>query len=243
MATVQETTGASVSALMQEYDTITHNLANASTTGYKRKVNAFSQILDKVTNGDRPAAQEGLGVTLGVDFSQGHTVQTGRSLDLALQGEGFFVVETPTGPLYTRNGTFQVNGMGQVVDSQGRIIAGDGGPIVIPKEVSTSTINVSDDGKVSAGSLAIGRFRVVEFADKKTELTPVGMNCFAAVGGDGPKAAKASMIKQGYQESSNVNTMEELVGLITVTRVYEANMKVLTSKSDAGKNMLTVAMG
>jgi flagellar basal-body rod protein FlgF len=243
MASVQETAGISVNALMQEYDTITHNLANASTTGYKRRVNAFSQILDKATNGDRPAGKDGPGVTLGIDFSQGHSVQTGRNLDLALQGEGFFVVETPAGPLYTRNGMFQVNGMGQIVDSQGRIIAGEGGPIVIPKETPTSTVNVSDDGKVSAGGLAIGRFRVVEFADKKTELNPVGMNCFTAAGGEGPKPAKASTVKQGYQENSNVNTMEELVGLITVTRVYEANMKVLTSKSEAGKSMLSVAMG
>jgi flagellar basal-body rod protein FlgF len=243
MATVQETAGLSISALMQEYETIANNLANASTTGYKRRVNAFSQILDKVTNGDRPAGKEGPGVTLGIDFSQGHPVQTGRNLDLALQGEGFFVVETPAGPLYTRNGTFQINGMGQIVDSQGRIVAGDGGPIIIPKEVSTSSINVSNDGKVSAGSLTIGRFKVVEFTDKKTELTPVGMNCFSATGGDGPKLAKACTVKQGCQESSNVNTMEELVGLITVARVYESNMKVLTSKSDAGKSLLAVAMG
>jgi flagellar basal-body rod protein FlgF len=242
MATILETTGVSVNSLMQEHNTITHNLANASTSGYKRRVNAFSQILDSMTNVNQPATGT-TAVRLGVDFSQGHMVQTGRSLDLALQGDGLFVVETPEGPLYTRSGSFQTNGQGQVVDPQGRIIAGDGGAIVVPKEVSLSELNVSQDGKVSSGSLIIGRFKIVEFDNRSQDLTPAGANCFAANGTGEPKVAKNTTVQQGYQESSNVNTMEELVGLITVTRVYESSMKILTSKGDAERTLLTAAMG
>jgi flagellar basal-body rod protein FlgF len=243
MATVFETSGASVNSLMQEYNTITHNLANASTAGYKRRVNAFSQVLDKVTNSDRQAGKDGPSALLGIDFSQGHLVQTGRSLDLALQGEGFLVVETPDGPLYTRDGSLQVNGQGQIVDSQGRIVAGEGGPIIIPKNISTNAVNISQDGKVTAGGLTITRMRVVEFENRKAELTPVGTNCFRASELAKPKPAAKTTINQGFQESSNVNTMEELVGLITVTRMYESNMKVITSRSDTDKSMLSVAMG
>jgi flagellar basal-body rod protein FlgF len=240
MASIRETTGASVSSLTQEYATITHNIANASTAGYKRRVNAFSQILDEVRGIDRtgsPAA------TQGIDFSQGHLVQTSRSLDLALQGKGFFVVETPSGPLYTRNGSFQINGQGQIVDTQGRIVAGEGGAITVPKEVSTSDLTVSAEGKIGAGGMAIGKLKVVEFANPASELTPSGTNCFSASGTSRAAQAKETKVNQGYQESSNVNSMEELVGLITVTRLYESNMKVLTSRSDADKSMLSVAMG
>jgi flagellar basal-body rod protein FlgF len=241
MATVNELAGGSVDSLMQEYTTIAHNIANASTTGYKRRVNVFSQILDEVKNADRPGAS--VGSRLGVDFSQGHLVQTSRSLDAALQGKGFFVVETPSGPLYTRTGAFQVNGQGQIVDSQGRIVAGEGGAITVPKEVSIADLNIGKDGRVSSGKLAIGRLKIVEFANPATQLTPAGTSCFSASETAKPAQAKETSVNQGFQESSNVDNMEEMVGLITVTRLYESNMKVLTSKGDADKSMLTVAMG
>jgi flagellar basal-body rod protein FlgF len=242
MDALRETMGASVNSVTQEYATITNNLANVSTSGYKRRVNAFSQILDKIRGIDR----NGTGApipSLGVDFSQGHLVQTSRSLDVALEGKGFFVIETPSGPLYTRNGAFQINGQGQIVDSQGRIVAGSGGAITVPKEVPTSELTVGNDGKVSASGTDIGKLKIVEFANPSSELTPAGTNCFSASGTSKPLQATETTVSQGYQESSNVNSMEELVGLITVTRMYESNMKVLASRGDADKSMLTVAMG
>jgi flagellar basal-body rod protein FlgF len=242
MQSIRETMGTSIGSLTQEYATITHNIANVSTAGYKRRVNAFSQILDEVRGIDRSGTGSPT-AALGVDFSQGHLVQTSRSLDLALQGKGFFVVETPSGALYTRNGTFQINGQGQIVDAQGRIVAGEGGAITVPKEVSTSDLNVSADGKIGAGAMAIGKLKIVEFSDPAAQLTPTGTNCFSVKGTSQPTQAKETTVSQGYQESSNVNSMEELVGLITVTRLYESNMKVLTSRSDADKSMLSVAMG
>jgi flagellar basal-body rod protein FlgF len=242
MASVRETAALSVNSLTQEYSTIAHNIANSSTTGYKRRVNAFSQILEEVKNSGKSGTGEET-VTLGVDFSQGHLVQTGRSLDVALKGKGFLVIETPTGPLYTRNGSFQVNNQGQIVDSEGRIVAGAGGAITVPKEASTSDLSISEDGKISSGSLQIGQLKIVEFASPAASLTPAGANCFSASGTAKPLSAKETTVSQGYQESSNVNAMEELVGLITVTRLYESNMKVLTSRSDVDKSMLSVAMG
>jgi flagellar basal-body rod protein FlgF len=242
MDSLRETMGTSVSSLTQEYATITHNLANVSTSGYKRRVNAFSQILDEVRGIDRNGTGSPIS-TLGVDFSQGHLVQTSRSLDFALEGKGFFVIETPAGPLYTRNGSFQINGHGQIVDSQGRIVAGSGGAITVPKEVPMSELTIASDGRVSAAGTEIGKLKVVEFSNPSSELTPAGTNCFSASTASKPLDSKETTVSQGYQESSNVNGMEELVGLLTVTRLYESNMKVLASRGDADKSMLTVAMG
>ncbi|HSV27355.1 MAG TPA: flagellar hook basal-body protein, partial [Sedimentisphaerales bacterium] len=197
---------------------------------------------DDVTNLRGPVA----GVPLtrsGVDFTQGGLVPTGRSLDLAINGSGFFVVETPERPLYTRNGTFQVNGQGQIVDAQGRIIGGEGGAVVIPAEVAVSDLVVASDGTISAGGLTMGRLRIVEFENPKTDLVSAGMNCFAAVGASAPAMAQNATVRQGYQEGSNVNAMEELVGLITVSRLYESSMKVLTARSEASRSLMSVAMG
>ncbi len=161
---------ASISALTREFETITHNLANVSTVGYKRRSNAFSKSLE--TNGEYSAGNEDLSSMF--DFSQGSTVETGRPLDLALFGKGFFTVETPDGPLYTRNGMFSRNQNGQIVDSIGRIVAGQSGPITIPGNVGTSQLYVAGDGTIIAGSTTIGKFKLVDFEDNENKLVPTG---------------------------------------------------------------------
>src|SRR4030042_1124195 len=135
----------STNDLMQEFDIITHNVANVSTTGYKRISNAFSKSLEqleaKATN-----SAENFSLSSVIDFSQGNVVETGRPLDFALHGKGFFVLETPNGPLYSRNGIFYTNQNGQIVNSSGMIVAGQNGPITISSDISLSEINVSADG-------------------------------------------------------------------------------------------------
>jgi flagellar basal-body rod protein FlgF len=97
----------SVDALTQELEIITHNLANVSTVGFKRRCNAFSKVLD-AQQGDAETYSPGIiDLNSAFDFSQGNLIQTGRTLDLSIMGKGFFIVETPEGPLYTRNGAFQ----------------------------------------------------------------------------------------------------------------------------------------
>jgi len=132
MSGITDQVSTSIDALTLEFDIIAHNLANVSTVGFKRTCNAFSKSLD---------AQEAESYSPGIidlnsvfDFSQGTIVETGRPLDFALHGKGFFTIETPEGPLYTRNGTFQTNQNSQIVDSLGRIVAGQAGPITIPNE-------------------------------------------------------------------------------------------------------------
>jgi len=244
MSEITDQVSTSIDALMQEFYVITHNLANVSTVGYKRMCNAFSKSLEAREAGEETYSPGTIDLSSAFDFSQGSIVETGRPLDFALYGKGFFVIETPEGPLYTRNGTFRTNQNGQVVDCNGRIVAGEAGPITIPSNIGLSQLYVSSDGTISAGGLAIGRFGLVDFADNESKLIPVGANCFQMPEEDiEPVAAEQIVVKQGYQEASNVKMIDELVDMIMVARLYEANMKLLSAQSEASKSIMGVAMG
>jgi flagellar basal-body rod protein FlgF len=234
--------GASISELEREFGIIAHNLANVSTVGYKRRCNGFSQLLTARTEGTDAGTENKVDLVTAFDFSQGNIVGTGRTLDFALSGKGFFVIETPEGPLYTRNGAFRLDQNGRIVDSMGRIVAGESGPITIPRNIGLSRVSVSDDGSIGAGDALAGKFRLVDFKDQEDELLAVGKNCFRAPEDLRPKAAENLSVKQGFQEASNVKLVEELVDMIMVSRLYEANVQFVTAKKDASKSILDVAM-
>ena len=236
----------SLDSLTQEFDIIAHNLANVSTTGYKRRLHGFAQALDAqggsvgaTTNADgtEPAAPGFY------DFSQGHLSETGRTLDVALHGKGFFVIETPEGPLYTRHGVFRTNQDGQIVDSEGRLVGGSGGPLTVPVGTTMSRIAVSEDGRISADGAAIGQFRVVDFPGQEDKLVAVGLSCFQVPNDVKPVDAEDVVVRQGCQESSNVQMVDELVSMIMVTRTYEANVKLVNVKKDTTNSVIGVAMG
>ncbi|HUU91013.1 MAG TPA: flagellar basal-body rod protein FlgF [Phycisphaerae bacterium] len=237
---------AALSALTHQYETIAHNLANANTVGFKRRLSVFA-LQDGLTGGapasPTAATQAAVGIAGNdaVDFSQGRLVHTGRSLDVALHGKGFFVLETDRGDRYTRNGIFRTNAQGQLVDAQGRTVAGQGGPLTIPPTVSPMQVEIAEDGRILAAGAEIGQFRVVEFEDPKA-LTPVGENVFEAPAGARPDPAADTTVQQGFQEGSNVKAVHELVALIQVARTYEANVKIVQAASDRGKELIRVAM-
>ncbi|MEN6576849.1 MAG: flagellar hook basal-body protein [Phycisphaerales bacterium] len=233
--------GASLNALTKEFDIIAHNMANVSTAGFKRRCNSFTQVLAAQESGDEQGEgdqSQGL-----FDFSQGTLVQTGRTLDLALHGEGFFVIETPEGPVYTRHGVFSTNQNGQVVDTMGRLVAGTGGPLIVPAETDVADLYVADDGRVIAGGVTVGQFRIMDFPDARDKLVPVGQNCFQAPEDVDPTAAQDVIVKQGYQEASNVKLVEELVNMVLVSRMYESNMRLVSVKQDSTNAAIGVAMG
>jgi flagellar basal body rod protein FlgG len=239
-----EQISASVDALMQEFYVITHNLANVSTVGYKRRCNAFTRALEAQGLPTETYSPGSVDLNSVFDFSQGSVVETGRPLDFALYGKGFFVVETPQGPLYTRSGAFQTNHNGQIVDSQGRIVAGQAGPITIPPNVALSQLTITNDGSVSADGVAAGRFTLVDFADNENKLVSVGAGCFQMPDQEVvPVAAENAVVKQGYQEASNVKIVDELVNMIMVSRLYESNMKIIAAQKEASSSIMGVAMG
>lgn len=240
MGTSIEATGSNLAGLARQYRVITHNLANANTAGFKREISSMWQS-DEGTSGD--AAAGSITDHISVDFGQGRLVPTGRSLDLALEGSNcFFVVETPQGPLYTRNGVFRTNDTGQLVDAAGRTVAGEGGPIVIPPGVGATGISVSDAGQTSAAGQTIGKLRIVEF-DEPEQLTRAGGVAFQAPEGLAPKPAGKARVHQGFQEGANVVAVQELVDLITLSRLYEANFKSIETQDDRLKSLIQVAMG
>jgi flagellar basal-body rod protein FlgG len=138
---------------------------------------------------------------------------------------------------------FSLNQNGQIVDSAGRTVAGESGPISIPSNIGLSQISVSSDGSVSAAGTVVGKLKLVDFTNNESKLIAAGLNCFQAPNNISPQTPKNLIVKQGYQEGSNVQMVEELVDMIMVSRLYEANMKFMTVGSDAAKSLINVAMG
>ena len=233
---------ASIDALERQFDIIAHNMANVSTAGFKRRCNNFTQAIAAQSAGPEGAANAEPSQSP-LDFSQGTLVQTDRTLDVALHGKGFFVIESPEGPLYTRHGIFQTNQNGQIVDTMGRLVAGTAGPLLVPPNVDVSEIRVDGTGRVSAGQAALGRFQIVGFGDREAQLLPAGLNCFRAPTDVRPVEAESITVRQGYEEASNVKLIDELVNMIMVSRLYEANMKLMTVNREASSSAISVAMG
>ncbi len=232
--------------LQHEFDTITHNLANANTAGFKSRGNNFIAALQSyefdADLGDSTPA-ETLMLTQQTDFSQGKLVHTGRTLDLALSGPGFFTIETPEGPLYTRNGLFHMNTNGQLVNSGGYTVAGVAGPITLPPTVDLEHIEITPNGTIKSGPQALGQIQVRTFADNENLLAAAGTSEFSAPEGLVPLPAGDNIsVHQGYQEASNVNTVKELVGMMSVARLYEANMNFIKARREASQALMQVAM-
>lgn len=239
MSDTLEVTSSTLEALADQYRSIAHNLANVSTTAYKRRLSVFSQsLLEQMQTGEAP---EEVSEQTCIDFTQGVLAQTDRPLDLAIDGKAFFELETPDGPLYTRNGTFRTNQEGQLVDFSGRTVAGAAGPIVVPSSVSLGQVQVSGDGTVSAAGQGIGRLKLVSFQEA-TQLEPIGGSCFRAPTDAVREDDQTAAVHQGYREASNVSIVEELVELIMVTRLYEANVTAMLSQDERMETILQVAM-
>lgn len=227
---------ASLEGLTDQYQVIAHNLANASTVGFKRRLTVMTDAgaASPSPDGPNPAS-------MFVDFTQGHLIQTGRPLDVALSGPGFLTLESQDGPLYTRNGVLRPNAQGQLVDAEGRTFAGESGPIIIPSSAGESQLRIATDGQILAGGTAIGQLRIVEF-EEPTKLTAMGLNAFKAPNDATPNKAAKTTVHQGCQEASNVSPVHELVGLVTLCRLYEATVKAMQNRGDTRKSLLQVAM-
>jgi flagellar basal-body rod protein FlgF len=159
-------------------------------------------------------------------FRQGPLRDTGNPLDLALEGPGFFAVETPGGVRYTRAGSFRLDAEGYLTDQTGYRVLGVDGPIQVGQ---AATVAVGQDGSVFADGVLVGTLLVVDFADPNTELRKEGANLFAPQEEAAPLAAEGTRVAQGTLEGSAVNVVESLVRLIELQRAYEASQRVVRS--------------
>lgn len=216
----------------QRTDVISNNLANVNTAGFKKDITVTkdfaSLLISRVNDGAEAPAIGTLGVGVMVDevatdYSTGTVKTTGNDFDLAIEGKGFFAVQTPQGKRYTRNGTFARSSKGELVTSDGYRVLGTNGPII----VADGKMSVSSDGRVMVDNNEVGRLQVVDFADEK-QLTKEGASLFVASNGQQEQPA-AGGVKQGALEMANVNVVGEMVNLISNYRAYEINGKVVQS--------------
>lgn len=209
--------GMDVCVVQQEI--IANNLANAATTGFKSG-RIFLRLLED-SNTQQLQEQEIY------DYQQGALKGTGNVLDLALAGSGFFVVQSAEGVRYTRNGAFNLDGEGFLTSADGAYVLGEKGPIQVDGEVT-----VSEKGEVYSRGRLIDQLNIVDFA-RPYRLHNLGRGQFVISAEDsGAVRHGEAALKQGYLEQSNVDAIQEMVSMITVFRIFEANAKALKAHDE-----------
>lgn len=236
-------------AQQRNVDTIANNLANVNTAGFKRSRIDFEDLLYRTVaagatgnDSDMSATRVGMGTAIastGKVFTAGDIKKTGESLDLAVNGAGFFEIEMPDRTLaYTRNGAFHLNADGLIVTSEGYRLNSD---VQVPAD--TTNLQIDADGRVLAtvpnetGQIELGRIDVVTFSNP-TGLKAVGDSLYVATENAGqvtvnaPGENGAGTLSQGFLEGSNVKLIDEMVNLIVAQRAYEINSKVVTASDE-----------
>ncbi|HNB27616.1 MAG TPA: flagellar basal-body rod protein FlgF [Alphaproteobacteria bacterium] len=217
--------------LRDQMDVVANNIANASTPGFKAEMMLMSEVDLPAEHGVKLSYVQDFATAR--DFSPGPLRATGNSLDLAVQGNGFFAVQTPDGTRYTRVGRFQLDSNGLLVTSQGYPVLAGGSTVTIDPD--DGPVNIAEDGSISTDRATggqqqqvIGKLDLVDFADPHA-LKPAPDNLFIA---DGQPTAATGKIAQGMLEDSNVRPILEMTNLIEVTRNYQAMQRFLDSEHE-----------
>ena len=214
--------------LMQRQDVLANNLANVNTNGYRAATTAFR--VAPVTGEGLPTRAFAVESTTGADFAPGTLQTTGRPLDAALQGSGWFAVQAADGTEgYTRSGAFDLSEQGTLQTAGGQPVLGDGGPITVP---AGHRVAIAADGTLSAVSAAnnksvisLGRLKLVN--PETAGLTRGSDGLFRMRDGSTPDADPRVRVAGGALEGSNVNAVEAMVGMISLARQFDTQMKLL----------------
>ncbi len=212
-----------------------NNIANASTVGFKADRLAYSTIeADRRGDGPRQQYVAAAMASSRNDFSQGELQQTGRTLDVAIEGDAFFQIQTPRGLRFTRAGHLNINANGQLVTKNGDLVVGQNGPITVPP---AKELSIGRDGSFAADGTAVDSFKLVRFENPTAALTKEGDNLFMMTGEEQPQDNGTSTVVQGSLEGSNINTISEMVAMINNSREFESLQKSLSLLSDAGRKV------
>jgi len=254
------TSATGMDAQQLRMDTIAHNLANTSTTGFKRVRAEFEDLLSETLRtagppdprgGNAPAPlQVGLGVRTGATtrtFGQGELITTSRPLDVAIEGAGFFRVQRASGDAaYTRAGNFNLDANGRLVTTHGEVVEPG---ITVPKD--TEELTIRRDGTVLArvanttDPVELGQIELHTFANPGG-LSSLGSNLFQETPGSGeaqrlkPGEQGAGSLTQGYLEGANVKAVEEMIDMIATQRAYELNSKVIQTADQMLQRLTTL---
>jgi flagellar basal-body rod protein FlgF len=233
--------------LQREMEVVANNIANIDTNGFKADFSLFEEYLATGArdNSFRAADSRVSFVrnrgTL-IDLTQGSVQQTGSPLDVAINGDGFLVIQTPQGERYTRNGAFQINSQGDLVTSEGYQVLGDGGPITFQAQDIGITINPQGTVSVKNSANATveiirGRLRLVSFAQSQ-RLEKEGSSAFRAPADMAPTVNTTARIVQGALEKSNVRPIVEMSHMIEVSRNYSTIANLVQSQGDLRKTAI-----
>jgi flagellar basal-body rod protein FlgF len=213
-------------------DLIANNLANADTAGFKGEQVMFSEYLTRSSDGGRLSFVQDR--ALARDLREGKLERTGAPLDLAIQGKGWFVVDTRSGDRYTRNGHFKIDGDGRMVTASGEVVMGSGGaPIVFGRD--DKDITIMEDGTVRADGVTRGKLRVVTF-ENEHELRNSGNNLFRT--GAAPQDAATPRIAQGMVETSNVQPVVQMTEMITALRTFQGTQQMIENEHDRHRALI-----
>ena len=218
-----EMTRANQAGLRQErqYEVISNHLANSSTTGFKKDVLSFDQVMK---------------ATLTTDFSIGDPQLTGNNLDVSLGEKGFFKVETPQGIRYTRNGNFSLNTENQLVNKMGERVLGQAGPITIPGK----DVFINEGGEIFSDGEAVDTLSVVDF-NSYEGLVKEGANNFRYNGNPQDEIVGPVKVIQGALESPNLSVVGEMTKMIESHRMYETVNKMMRTIDELDGEAITMA--
>lgn len=229
-------------ALWRRMDVVANNIANMNTPGYKGEELMFTEYLTRSLNTDsafkdRIVFPRDIGIAR--DLTEGAWQATGSQFDVAIGGEGFFVVETAAGPMYTRNGHFRLNEDGQIVGANGNaVLSTTGQPFfVAPNE---SRITITEDGTVSTENAVLGRMRVVTFEDPQNMRKEAGSLFYTD---QEPQDLATPKLHQGVLEGSNVNAVVEMTQMIEINRSYTNAQKVIEQEHERQRRAMEAFRG
>lgn len=225
-------------ALQEQMDLVANNIANLATPGYRAQNMVFLEYLTKQRNAEKAGNDS---IAMVHDYGQfmnteaGSMRQTGNPLDVALEGPGFFGINTPQGTMYTRAGNFQINMNGELVTGSGQLVAdAGGGTIAIPADARE--VKISNNGTVSTEQGEVAQIMVVEFENDQ-DLVAQGNGLYAAKDDPGTPAEN-TRVKQGMLEGSNVNAVMEMTRMIDVSRAYQSTQRMLQAEHDRQRGMI-----
>lgn len=228
------------------HEVASENLAHVQMPGFRRRMvlqSTFEEALAQANDSTEYSGRLGASSrndaqerNIVYDFTSGPLKQTGRTLDVALGPDSFFVVDGPEGPLYTRNGSFYANGDGEIVTVDGLPVTGNSGPLRIPGGVSSEQVQVSGDGELLIDNVPFGEFRLVRF-DDLSQLQSAGTSLFSAPE-DLEVIPADRVVHAGFIEQANFSPVDELVSLIVASRQYEAAQKALSAISETAQQRI-----